>query len=158
MSQRFVIQASLASAVLLMPFILNAQQRGGVAMGAKPMAMPSRPVAMAAPAQAAHSPMHTGVGSWPVTRMVGTGMHSVAPRNGARPVAVSGTTRVRTTHPTTTFRSNPTPFQGLTAEDAYGTPGLGFDYAHFAAVHPYFGRRRDRVGTVVPFFGGGIYL
>jgi hypothetical protein len=41
-------------------------------------------------------------------------------------------------------------------------PGLGFDYAHFAATHPNGsrgGRFRDRgfVGAFVPFFGGGGY-
>jgi hypothetical protein len=45
-------------------------------------------------------------------------------------------------------------------------PGLGFDYAHLAAVHPggIRGRGRDRdrngrfIGAYFPFFGGGYYL
>jgi hypothetical protein len=127
-------------------------------MGARPMANLSHPAAMVAPPQTVHSATHTGSTGRPVAHSVAGGMHSVAPRNGARPVVGYGTTRVRTTHPTTSVRYNPTMLPGPTAEDSYGTPGLGFDYAHFAAVHPYFGRRRDRVGSVVPFFGGGIYL
>lgn len=122
------------------------------------MAMPSHPAAVAAPLQAAHSPMHTSMAARPGTHTVAGGLHSVAPRNGVRPVVATGTTRIHTTRPTTSARSNPTSAQLPTAEDSYGTPGLGFDYAHFAAVHPYFGRRRDRLGSVVPFSGGGIYL
>ncbi len=122
------------------------------------MAMPSHPAAMTAPIQAAHVSIHAGTAIRPVTHTVAGGMHGVAIRTGARSVAATGTVRIRTTHPTTSGRYNPTPFQGPTPEDSYETPGLGFDYAHFAAVHPYFGRRRDHFGSVVPFFGGGIYL
>jgi hypothetical protein len=37
----------------------------------------------------------------------------------------------------------------------YPVPGLGFDYAHFFAVHPNFGRLNPLNGVVLPFFGGG---
>jgi hypothetical protein len=40
----------------------------------------------------------------------------------------------------------------------YGVPGLGFDYAHYAAVHPNSGREHFRGGSVVPFVGGGIFV
>ena len=40
-------------------------------------------------------------------------------------------------------------------------PGLGFDYAHFAATHPQGIHNHDRnrgfIGGFVPFFGGGGY-
>jgi hypothetical protein len=38
-----------------------------------------------------------------------------------------------------------------------GVPGLGFDYAHYVAVHPNAGRYLFG-GGVVPFVGGGIYI
>ena len=37
-------------------------------------------------------------------------------------------------------------------------PGLGFDYAHFAAVHPGVFNHHFHGGGVVPFIGGGIYV
>ena len=40
-------------------------------------------------------------------------------------------------------------------------PGLGFDYAHVAAIHPHGFNNRNRafVGTYIPFFyGGGYYM
>jgi len=43
------------------------------------------------------------------------------------------------------------------ADDDMGAPGLGFDYAHYVAVHPNAGRHLFG-GGVVPFVGGGIYI
>jgi hypothetical protein len=123
-------------------------------MGARPMAMSSRS-AVTAPSQAMHSPVRGAVASRPMTRTVSGVTHGTALRSGARPVATRGVVR---THPTRPIPNSQAPTQTANAEDAYGTPGLGFDYAHYAAVHPYFGRRRDRGGSVVPFIGGGIYL
>jgi hypothetical protein len=40
----------------------------------------------------------------------------------------------------------------------YPVPGLGFDYAHFAAVHPGAFSHHFHGGGVVPFIGGGIYV
>src|SRR5262249_50169018 len=37
----------------------------------------------------------------------------------------------------------------------YPVPGLGFDYAHFFAVHPNWGRFHPVDGVTLPFFGGG---
>jgi len=52
---------------------------------------------------------------------------------------------------TTIFTSAPI------AEDDLGVPGLGFDYAHYVAVHPNAGANLFG-GGVVPFVGGGIYI
>lgn len=40
----------------------------------------------------------------------------------------------------------------------FPVPGLGFDYAHFAAVHPGAFRHHFHGGGVVPFIGGGLYV
>jgi len=50
-----------------------------------------------------------------------------------------------------------------TSADATGVPGLGFDWVHFAAVHPNqnrnFGRRnRGDFAAFFPFFDGGFFL
>lgn len=37
-------------------------------------------------------------------------------------------------------------------------PGLGFDYAHFFAVHPNWQRDHPSTGAVFPFVGGGLYI
>ncbi len=43
------------------------------------------------------------------------------------------------------------------ADDDQDAPGLGFDYAHYAAVHPNAGRHLFGGGSV-PFVGGGIFV
>ena len=37
----------------------------------------------------------------------------------------------------------------------YPVPGLGFDFSHFFAVHPNWGRFNPVGGVTLPFFGGG---
>jgi hypothetical protein len=44
------------------------------------------------------------------------------------------------------------------AADQLNVPGLGFDYVHFAAVHPNAGKNHFNNGFVMPFLGGGIYV
>ncbi len=55
-------------------------------------------------------------------------------------------------------------FSGFSS-DANGVPGLGFDYAHFAATHPNgtrngerHGRGRNDGAVLFPFFDGGYFL
>jgi hypothetical protein len=45
------------------------------------------------------------------------------------------------------------------ADDFNAVPGLGFDFVHFAAVHPNaFHRRRTNLGGFFPFFSGGFVI
>jgi hypothetical protein len=149
--RRFLIAiVSLAA----LPAIASAQ-RGGMSAGmARPaMAAPATHVAMhAAPPVATHatsqvsSQINSGV-------RPPSGMHWVRTRSGAivaRPIQHS-------TAPVQRAGSG----RQLLSQDM--VPGLGFDYAHVAAIHPngihdHF-RNRQFVGTYVPFFyGGGYYM
>lgn len=87
-----------------------------------------------------------------------TGVRYVRTRSGAI-VAVSGARQINTA-------SNARASRPILSEDV---PGLGFDYAHLAAVHPrgnfghIHGHVRGRfknqfVGAYFPFYGGGYYL
>lgn len=157
MSRRFVLEASLACTMLLLPVVVSAQGHGARGpVGAVPVGIPVHPMVMSAPAVrapvqgagAARPVIHSGVG----------GAAGVAPRNGVRPVRTKSPVH---NHP---GRTNPgvsygsMPAQGAYAEDDYGVPGLGFDYPHHAAVHRHSGHAHFRGGGVVPFFGGGIYV
>src|ERR1700676_5676391 len=42
--------------------------------------------------------------------------------------------------------------------DEFPVPGMGFDYAHFFAVHPNWQRDHPSTGAIFPFVGGGLYL
>ncbi|MGC1619176.1 MAG: hypothetical protein WA765_11875 [Candidatus Acidiferrum sp.] len=154
--RRFLIfSASLA----FLPAIISAQGRGmgrgmDSAMGHPAVSAP----AMSHPAMAAP---HFAMGSSPsvgtrysYARRAHPGMHYVRTRSGAvilRPVA-------RQTGVARTARDN----RPILSEDV---PGLGFDYAHVAGVHPNGpdGRGRGRglnrgfVGAYFPFYGGGYY-
>jgi hypothetical protein len=41
--------------------------------------------------------------------------------------------------------------------DCYPVPGFGFDYPHFFAVHPNWGKFHPVTGVVIPGWGGGFY-
>jgi hypothetical protein len=143
--RRFLI-AIVSLAVL--PAIASAQ-RGGMGGGmARPaMAAPAPHVAMrAAPSVGTH-----------ITSQVNSGTHStwgvryVRTRSGAivaRPIQHS-------TAPVQRAGSG----RQLLSQDM--VPGLGFDYAHVAAIHPNgihnHNRNRQFVGTFIPFFYGGGY-
>jgi hypothetical protein len=143
--RRFLIAiVSLAA----LPAIASAQ-RGGMGAG---MARPS--MAAPAPHVAMHSALPVGTR---VTSQVNSGTRSVwgmryvRTRSGAivaRPIQ-------RSTAPVQRAGSG----RQLLSQDM--VPGLGFDYAHVAAVHPrgIHDRFRNRqfVGTFIPFFYGGGY-
>jgi hypothetical protein len=128
---------------------IAAAQRGGMGGGmARPaMAAPAPHVAMhAAPPVATHatSQLNSGTHStW--------GMRYVRTRSGAivaRPIQHS-------TAPVQRAGSS----RQLLSQDM--VPGLGFDYAHVAAIHPNgihdHNRNHQFVGTFIPFFYGGGY-
>lgn len=154
--RRFLI---FAASLAFLPAIVFAQGRGGMgrAMGSG-MSRPAMSApAMARPAMAApHFAMRSSpsVGSHYYASHAYPGMHYVRTRSGAivlRPVA-------RQTGVARTARDN----RPILSEDV---PGLGFDYAHVAAVHPHGpdgrGRGRGRnggfVGAYFPFYGGDYY-
>ncbi len=159
MSQRFVIQASLVGTILLLPVILSGQQRGpGSPVAAAPVAFPVHPVVVAAPAQVMRAPVHSAVAARGVTHPAGGGMHPVAPRNPGRPVGVKGPVHSHPVRTSPGVTSGTVFAQPAFENEDYGVPGLGFDYAHYAAVHPNSGREHFRGGSVVPFVGGGIFV
>jgi hypothetical protein len=148
--RRFLIAiASLAA----LPAITSAQ-RGGMGAG---MARP----AMAAPAP--HVAMHAAAPSSGTHVSSGAASHAFAgyprfmrTRSGA--IVARPSTRVNGT-----VRNNGSVGSGRALLSQDNVPGLGFDYAHLAAIHPHGIHDRDRnrafVGTYFPFFyGGGYYM
>lgn len=120
-------------------------------------AAPSAPVPMAGPVAAA--PMAHAVPA--------TAPHAAAT---ARPYA-SPTVTVRpaprsTSRPSTGSRPTKYPPRAVNPNfvassdfaDEAAVPGLGFDYAHFFAVHPNWQRDHPSTGAVFPFVGGGLYI
>ena len=165
-----IVTVVLVSSAIV-PSYANAQRAAGgsvsVAVTAHVMAAP----VAAAPAMharaahftaGAHAPAHLGPSAI---------AHPTVPRH---PVPVKPVS----THPTA--RSYPAPSQpGYTNinvpfpnsgyynngyynngfnDGGIAVPGLGFDYAHFAAVHPGAFNHHFHSGGVVPFIGGGIYV
>ena len=149
--------------VVLFGFACGAfAQRAGA-----PAAMPAQGARMA--------PMVMPAGARPAAPMTAAPArpvaHPAAP--GARPVSttragVHGTT-VQSTRPTTrarvstgNVRQNPNnfvdEFGAPFSSDQINVPGLGFDYVHFAAVHPNASRHQFNHGFATPFLGGGIYV
>jgi hypothetical protein len=142
--RRFLIAiASLA----VLPAIASAQGRGMMSGMARP--------AMAAPAP--HVAMHAS----PIlgTR-VSSGGHAVA--GSSRFVRTrSGMIVVRPARTGSPIRNHVSTGTGRALRSQDVVPGLGFDFAHFAATHPHGIRGRDRnrqfVAGFVPFFSGGGY-
>lgn len=144
---------SILAAFAICPAILQAQGRGG-GMGHTSAAAPHF---AAAPRSAAHfsAPSFTGSASFGASH-IPSGSHWVRTPSGGFALRVP---RRSFSNP---IRSGP-PTRRLLSQDV---PGLGFDFPHFAAVHPgggrgFRGRDRDRfrhdrfVGVFFPFFGGG---
>jgi hypothetical protein len=151
--RRFLIAiVSLAA----LPAIASAQRGGmGGGMGHAAVSAPHASVAAhAAPSGAAHvsSGARTASQSSYGVRPP-SGMHWVRTRSGnivARPIP-------RTTSPVQRAGSG----RALLSQDT--VPGLGFDYAHVAALHPngihgHDHNRRNNSAFFPLFFGGGYYL
>lgn len=171
MKQPSLLQKSLSIAILLFPAFAAAQQRGAAAPAMQaPMIAPSRPMVVMAPAGAVHVPVHTASvqAIHPVNHSTSPGSHSVSARNSGRggypkaPVrAHSGRSTGRT--PASAVVTSGVTFggtfpQNAFTDDGHAVPGLGFDYVHYAAVHPQSGHHHFVGGGVVPFVGGGIYI
>jgi hypothetical protein len=143
--RRFLI-AIVSLAVL--PAMASAQRGGMSGMGHAAVSAPHATTAThAAPASAAHVNSQISSGVRPPS-----GMHWVRTRSGAiaaRPVQ-------RTTASVQRAGSG----RQLLSQDT--VPGLGFDYAHVAAVHPHGNhdhlRNRNFAFAYFPFYGGGYYM
>jgi hypothetical protein len=140
---------TLALLLLSVPLLTHAQVRGGGARagGGAHMIMAPRPAA------AAHAPVYS--------RPAGSG---------------ASTGRVSQLHTGATYYSGPRTVNGRPVSraavqsgarasgflpDFTGVPGLGFDFAHYAAVHPGWNGRRGRNGPYLgyyPFFDSGFLL
>jgi hypothetical protein len=118
-----------------------------------PMVMPAgaRPAAPIA-AAAARPVAHAAPGGRPVST-TRTGAHgtTVQAASTTRARVSSGNVRQNLNNFTDEFGA---PF----ASNQLNVPGLGFDYVHFAAVHPNASRHHFDRGLVTPFLGGGIYV
>lgn len=149
-----------AASLAFLPAVVSAQGRGGArgmasGMGHPAMSAPATSrTLMAAPHFAMRSSSagtrYSNAGrGYPVMRYVRTRSGAIALRPVSRP---------------TTSARNARDTRPILSEDV---PGLGFDYAHVAAVHPRGpdgrgrGRGRGRnggfVGAYFPFYGGDYY-
>jgi hypothetical protein len=100
-------------------------------------------------AAAARAPAHVGapIGARPVAPH--HPMKPATPRPPARNYPV-------TSHPG--YPNGPYPNQGF-YDGGYPVPGLGFDYVHYAAVHPGAYRHHSHGGAFASYAGGaGIYV
>jgi hypothetical protein len=137
---------SLAVAFLVLPLLLHAQVRGRGPSGG---------------GHAVITAPRSGGYAAPVSRTAGGGgIYRGVPR---APATVTTGRR--------SFANHPTPRTAASSNSAFGrsnalpdftnaVPGLGFDYVHYAAVHPARGRRGTRGGYngYFPFFDAGFLL
>jgi hypothetical protein len=146
--RRFTLAVALLvlPALGVHPALTEAQVRGGGAIGGGHAVISApRPSSFAAP--------------------IGRSVSSGGTVYRGAPVGITGTTSGRRT-----FSTRPAPRAASTLS-AFGpsnslpdftgaVPGLGFDYVHYAAVHPGLSRRRFPVGRqgFFPFFDAGFLL
>lgn len=157
MLQRLARFASIGISLAILPCCVSAQRGGAapVAVAAVPraVAMPVAAAAMhAAPVHvvAPHPAMHTGAPAGP---------HPVAPYRPVKPASPRPPARnyPASSHPG--YPNAPITSYDSFDDGGYPVPGLGFDYPHYAAVHPNAFRHHFRGGAIVPFIGGGgIYV
>ena len=148
--------------------LVCAGQRGAVAPAAPAMrAMPAAPPAGAHAAVGAHgaaashgAPVRTG------THAGAPGGHAVTTHktmgNPSQPSSGSngswGSNGSSGRNGFFPFFPQPTPILPGVSDffaTTYPVPGLGFDFAHFFAVHPNWGRFNPVGSVTLPFFGGG---
>lgn len=142
MSPRVVFQIILAISALLSPGLVMAQHGAAAAVGHAQVAAPAHIGAASGP-QAMHATGHITPGSRP-------GLAHPLPHSTIHATGYKATTRTYLTRP---HANNTNSY----SSDYYPAPGLGFDYVHYAAVHPYAAHERFRGGVIFPFFGSGIY-
>lgn len=155
MSRRFVFQLSLSITAWLSPTLLLAQRAAPAAAGHFSAAA-SGHLGSISGQPTSHAPVHSSQVSHPSAsgRPATRSTHAVATHSTARPSAYKAPVHGDPAHP----RPNSMYGNPYSSND-YPAPGLGFDYVHYAAVHPNSGPNRDhfRGGTIFPVFGGGYY-
>jgi hypothetical protein len=143
--QRLILYANFALILLSSPALVRAQHG--------PAGTTAPRVTGMAWSQAAHAQAHvaTSPRSSP-SHLASSGAHPQV----ARHLAATSSSRISTTRPSTIYRAN-TIFSPASPFDINPVPGLGFDFPHWAAVHPNLvGRNFNNFGGV-PFFGGGFF-
>lgn len=142
-----------------LPLFAFAQHGGG--MGGGHMASGMRGASMAAPAGAMHAapagraiPARAMVGGHSAGRPPSSNMRASVPHRTWHTNSPISQVRFHPTSP-----ANPVANNGrFGSGNSFPVPGLGFDYPHFFATHPNFGRTHRTNGFILPFFGGGIYV
>jgi hypothetical protein len=160
-----IVSVVLLSSALVSSYA-NAQRGAGapssVAVAPRVMAVPiaAAPVHAGAVhfAAGSHAPAHLG----PSAIAHPTVPHRPVP---VKPVSPRPPARIYPAPSQSGFSNMPFPNNGFNNgfNDGFNNgnfpvPGLGFDYAHFAAVHPGVFRHHFQGGGVVPFIGGGLYV
>jgi hypothetical protein len=146
--QSLVIEVSLVTSALLSPGVLLAQR--GLA--------PAAHVTLTAGPQTMHAPLDVTLGTHStLARPSSAGTrfnapHATAHSNGSKALASTYPSR-----PNSIYRSNSN-YNPSYSYDAYPAPGLGFDFVHYAAVHPNMRNVHFKGAGIVPIFGGGFYF
>jgi hypothetical protein len=152
MFERLAQFTALGFSLTILPACVSAQRSAAPAatMAVTPRAM-TIPVAVpamhAAPVQAglAHPGVHLGASA---------GGHPVAPHHPLKPAMPRPPARSYPVSSRPVYANGSTPNDSFD-QGGYPVPGLGFDYVHYAAVHPNAFRHHFRGGAIVPFLGGG---
>jgi hypothetical protein len=158
MTKCFYTWVTISTSILLFPLVVIAQQRAA-SPPAPHLAAPAHPM-VASPAFPTRSHASSPVVVHPTSRIGSLGAHHVS--SGVTGYSASThepmhSPRVRTNSGiSSAARVLPADF----ADDPYATPGLGFDYPHFAAVNPGESHHKaySHGGAISPFVGGGVYL
>jgi len=155
-----IVSVVLLSSALVSSYA-NAQRGAGA-----PTSVAIAPRVMAAPIAAA--PVHAGAvhfaGGTHAPRHLGPSAiaHPTVPHHPVpvKPLSPRLPARIYPAPSQPGFATMPFPNNGFNNgfnDGNFPVPGLGFDYAHFAAVHPG-AFHHFRGGGVVPFIGGGLYV
>jgi hypothetical protein len=161
MRKHFYHQKNFLAGMLLFPLLASAQQRSpsSVAMPL-PMMAPARPMVMPAAAAATRPMIHSvpAQSAHPVAHPASPSARPVSPKSSGHPISTIAPARSHTVHHNGGVTIGPVAPRAAFVDDGYPTPGLGFDYVHYAAVHPDQRQRHSFEGGVFPFVGGGIYI
>jgi hypothetical protein len=163
----------LGLAALSQSMVVSAAQRGGAAPAMNAPAM------HALPAPAAHAPVsgnHLASPHGPAPAHPAAIHSGTAPAHPSHVSAPTSKASALPHKPSTTagFPVVPSPvrpglnipgylpgdiFSGQSCYfgNCYPVPGFGFDYEHFFAVHPNWGKFHPVTGVVIPGWGGGFY-
>jgi len=139
--------------------VVVAAQRGAVApsMGHAMAPAPAVGAHAASPMRAARpvahgAPVHAGTHVAPGARAFTTSHNTMSTPVTSQPRNTNG-------HPFYPYPTNLLPGVSDNFAGGYPVPGLGFDYAHFFAVHPNWGRLHPVDGVLLSWGGsGGFYM